>query len=381
MVWGALPEEGLPLVKVVPLTRMGGPEEEDLTVAIVKGLHSLRQELEDSFKKVWVILGIGDALSPMRMKEVRLLSPKRRVPLKPSHLEAMRLKSLSRAVSKGYVVVDRELIEVEVDGISYPGLPKDKGLKAHSVVLSEYLIGIESGKRSWIKSILRRERLKLAGILPREILISKACFSQKEMDRGGILVDIGFNRTVVLFWKRGTLVDVAVFPYGGKDLTSSIMKEFGIPFGVAEEFKRRYVDVDFFRSVEDRIRLDVGGKRFEISGYRLCKVVHGCIEGILEEVKRHLFSREIVLDDVVVGITGGVCMLDGVVEMTEQILGLRTKMAFSKNQSCLRAISPGSPYALIAGAFWRYREGKIDLYSPTWKEKVMLALQELWDFF
>ncbi len=378
VIVGRVPEEGLPTFSVFPMERKEeGREEDELRATLLKG----RAQLGKDFcpKKVWLILGLGQ-VNVERRKETLCLSSKKRVAIGPKHITRMHLTLLSRILNDGLWFVTSELGSIDLDGIEYFHFPRDKRIFAHTIGLNEFVFCLKREKVSRVREVFRSLGLRIKGVLVRELLVSKACFSSRERENGAILIDIGFNQSSLIFWKQQRLLGVKVFPYGGRDITSSIMKEFGVPFVVAEALKRRFIDVESLSLDNGAVRVDVQSRRYEVPKQKLSQVVHECVESILREIRDHMFTWQVSLDDVVLGLTGGVCAMDGVVESTERIFSMPTKMAFCRNQSCIFSAT-SSPYGLIAGAFWQFSEGKVGFPKLSWSERIWLALRDVWEFF
>ncbi len=377
---GTVPSEGLPEFRLGFFSALDTlPEEDKVVSTLLPMVEEMKREGKALPKKVWVVLGLG-RVSAQRRKTTRVLSSRSRVRVKRSHLQGLHLELLKDVLKKGEFFLGTETSSVELDGIASPYLPDDRDSFAHTISLTEFVFSLP-GEDLWrVKSILRRTNLKVKGFLVRELLVSKACFSPRELEKGAILIDIGYSRTALVFWKNSRLIEVKIFPYGGKDVTSSIMREFGVPFAVAEDLKRRFVATESLSLDEGKVIVEVEGRRYEVPKVRLSQVIHDCVSSILEEIRANMFTWHVSLDEVVVALTGGVCSMDGVVETGERILGLPTRMAFCKNQSCIASL-PSSPYALILGAFWQFVEGKINFPKLGWKERVWLWGKEMWDFF
>lgn len=378
VVVGQVPENGLPSFFVFPMERVDEDGEEDeLRTTLLRAWARLDGKIRT--KKVWLILGLGQ-VSVERRKETLCLSSEKRIPISPKHIARMRLALLKRVLGDDLWFITGELGSIDLDSIEYFHFPQDKKIFAHTVGLNEFIFSLKRERVSKIKSIFRSLGLKIKGVLVRELLVSKACFSPREREKGAILIDIGFNRSSVIFWKQQRLLGVKVFPYGGRDITSSIMKEFGVPFIVAEMLKRRFIDIESLSLSDGSVRIELQGRQYDVPKQRLSQVVYGCVESILKEIRDYVFTWQVSLDGVALGLTGGVCTMDGVVESTERIFSMPAKMAFCKNQSCIFSAT-SSPYGLIAGAFWQFVEGEIQFPRLSWMERVWLALRDVWEFF
>ncbi len=376
IIVGEVPDQGLPRFKVFSLEMVDETQEEDEMRSVL--LTALR-DLIPRPKKVWLILGLGK-VSVEKRKETLHLSSKRKITVGPRHVEKMHLSLLRRVLGERTYFITSELGSMDLDGIEYFHLPRDRRLTAHMASLSEFIFYLRKEDLSRVNRIFRSLGLRIKGILVRELLMSKACFSPREKDRGAILVDIGFTQSSLILWRQQRLLGAKVFPYGGKDITGAIMKEFGVPFRVAEALKERFINVESLSLDDGKVRVEIQGRQYEVPKVRLSQVVYGCLESILRGIQSHIFTWEICLDDMVIGLTGGICAMDGVVEIAERIFSMPAKMAFCRNQSCISSPT-SSPYGLITGAFWQFTEGKISFSKLSWPERIWLVLRDVWELF
>ncbi len=379
VLWGIIPEEGFPSISAYPYSRLLSKDARDgIAVEVVRSFSDFSSRFPQRDRDVYVLAGIGDIVDFAAFKEARVLSSRTRQPVKRRHIDAMHFNILKRIIKEDRLYLYSKLGSIDVDGVDYGSFWSDKSVLAHTVALNEYVFFMDKKDYIWLKDSLSRLKLRLRRILPREVLISQEAFSRKELFDGAIYIDIGFQQTVVIFWNKVRIQQIKVFPYGAKDITSSIMKEFGLPFGVAEELKLKALDLDL-RGI-DSLRVNFNDKIFEVSGARLSQIMLDCVSSILETVKREVFSWNSSLDDCVIGLTGGVCMMGGVVELCDRIFSLSSKMLFCKNQSCVNARPNLSSYSLIGSSLWQYWD-RGDKDGPSFRERLRLWLQDIVTLF
>ncbi len=379
VLWGIIPEEGFPSISAYPYSRLLSKDARDgIAVEVVRSFSDFSSRFPQRDRDVYVLAGIGDIVDFAAFKEARVLSSRTRQPVKRRHIDAMHFNILKRIIKEDRLYLYSKLGSIDVDGVDYGSFWSDKSVLAHTVALNEYVFFMDKKDYIWLKDSLSRLKLRLRRILPREVLISQEAFSRKELFDGAIYIDIGFQQTVVIFWNKMRIQQIKVFPYGAKDITSSIMKEFGLPFGVAEELKLKALDLDL-RGI-DSLRVNFNDKIFEVSGARLSQIMLDCVSSILETVKREVFSWNSSLDDCVIGLTGGVCMMGGVVELCDRIFSLSSKMLFCKNQSCVNARPNLSSYSLIGSSLWQYWD-RGDKDGPSFRERLRLWLQDIVTLF
>ncbi len=379
IILAVLSDRDFPTVEVINFSEpLADVFRDEVSAEVVRAINKMRTISGEKIKNVWLSLGAAD-LVVKKMKQLKILSSKVKKEIKRSCLNQLRLSMISRALKEDIFYIVEEFRGLDVDGIFYPSLPSDQRLICHSLALESYVVGIERTKLSFLRQVLREAKAKLKSIVCRELMMAKVVFSNSEKLHGALFIDIGGKDIVILFYERMRLYAFKRLPFGGQDITSSIMKEFGVPFWVAEQLKRQYMDIDIVAKHRPVIRIEGVNKIYEIQGERLCEVVNRSIGKIFEAIKQEIHSWDVSFDKAVCSITGGVCLMDGVLEIAERILALPVRMAYCKNQSCVRVPPSYSSYSALVGAFWQW----IDQggYNRAWLEDLRIWLQEIWEFF
>ena len=158
---------------------------------------------------------------------------------------------------------------------------------------------------------------------------SESTLSPDEKEYGAAVIDIGADVTNLTIFFRDAIRHTAVFPMGGNHFTNDIAVGLRTPVPEAERIKQSegcalaglIPDGDRSRMVEVP---SVGGRQPRmLSRQILCEILQPRAEEIfshaLEEIQRAGFDKQILSSVVLIG---GGALMEGVVEMAEQVLDL-----------------------------------------------------------
>ncbi len=249
-----------------------------------------------------------------------------------SPLDVERVIDAARAVA---IPMDREILHIlpqeyivdEQDGIREPlGM---SGVRLEAKV--HIVTGSVASAQNIVKSA-NRVGLNVADIVLEPIASAEAVLSQEEKELGVAMVDIGGGTTDITIFHAGAVKHTCVLPIGGNHITNDVAQGLVTPAGAAEEIKRRYGSavVAMVGGSETIEVTSTGGREPRvIPRQQLAEIVEPRMEEIC-----HLIQRELVrsgFDEFLtagVVLTGGSVLLEGTVELFEQILKMPVRVGF-----------------------------------------------------
>jgi len=176
-----------------------------------------------------------------------------------------------------------------------------------------------------VKSV-NKAGLAVADVVLQQIASSEAVLGQDEKDIGVALIDIGGGTTDIAIYHNGTIKHTAVISLGGNQITGDIAVGLRTPSEEAEKVKKKFgccmtsmIDKDETIEVPG-----VGGRKPRIVSRQILGEI---IEPRVEELFQ-LINQEIVrsgYDSAIasgVVLTGGTAIMEGTVELGEQIFNL-----------------------------------------------------------
>jgi cell division protein FtsA len=243
--------------------------------------------------------------------------------------DVYRVIDQARAIS---VPTDREIIDVlpqefTVDGQDGIGNPIGfLGMRLEAAV--HVVTSPITARQNVITSVNR------AGIVVTDTVVShvaggEATLSPDEKEYGAAVIDIGADITNLTIFFRDAVRHTAVFPMGGNHFTNDIAVGLRTPVPEAERIKQHEgCALSLLMAENERSRMvevpSVGGRPARmLSRQILCEILQPRAEEIFnyaaEEVQRAGFERQILSSVVLIG---GGALMDGVVELAEQVLDL-----------------------------------------------------------
>ncbi len=203
--------------------------------------------------------------------------------------------------------------------------------------------------------------VNLAGYEVEEMVTSGSAtafsvFEQKELEEGGILIDVGKDITEASLFLEGKLQDSFYFPFGSDDLTQLLQDKMKIMFEEAEQLKLKSVLLS-----KENLEVDADLKKREVSNILLPKVeeimqeVYKKIEPFLKKTKKmpHIY------------VIGGVSKMDGFIEAVEKVFNKPVSMGRLRNAKDMQDINFACSLGLTRYGLSKRRERKSRYISNT----------------
>jgi cell division protein FtsA len=205
------------------------------------------------------------------------------------------------------------------------GVKNPIGLAARKVTMRAHVV---SGAVSSIQNILRIVEdcgLRVSRVVLEPLASAEACLLVADRESGVVLLDVGGGTTDVATFMRGALTHTAVIPIGGENFSSDLAYGLKIPVPKAEELKLRSGTV-LSDAIDPVAVLRLDDRHYnahfmsQILEYRARELLEYVYESLEKAGVRNLLPAGAVL-------TGGGSLLDGMTELTEDVLGVRAKTA------------------------------------------------------
>lgn len=254
-----------------------------------------------------------------------------------THTDVERVINAAKAVA---IPMDREIIHVlpqEFTVDDQSGIKDPVGMSGVRLEAEVHIVtGAVTSAQNIYKSV-KRSGLEVLDLVLEPLASSYALLSPDELELGVVLIDLGGGTTDLAVFYDGSIRHTAVIGLGGKNVTNDIAIGLRTPVDKAEELKVTYgCALSGLVDPEDIIKVPgVGGREpREVSRSVLSSIIEPRIEEIfslaLREVKR-TSSADMLAAGVV--LTGGGSLMEGTVELAEQIFDMPVK------QGTLRQIS------------------------------------------
>ncbi len=205
--------------------------------------------------------------------------------------------------------------------------------------------------------------LDVADMVLEQVASSEAVLLQDEKDIGVALIDIGGGTTDIAVFLDGAIRHTSVIPIGGDHLTNDLVIGLRTSAREADQLKRKYgACLTTLVPPEEQIEIpSVGGRPPRpMPRQVMAQILEPRMEELFEMVKAELERsgyQELIAAGLV--ITGGSSLLDGVVELAEDIFDMPVRMGRPQGVGGLVDVVSSPMYATGVGLILyghRYRQ-------------------------
>ncbi|MFQ5356526.1 MAG: cell division protein FtsA [Mariprofundaceae bacterium] len=218
-------------------------------------------------------------------------------------------------------ILPQEFIIDHQDGIREP-----VGMSGVRLEAKAHIVTCAVSSAQNIVKCCNRCGLDVADMILEPLAASEAVLLQDEKDIGVALVDIGGGTTDIAVFLNGAIRHTTIIPLGGDHLTNDLVVGLRTSAREAEKLKRKYgACMVSAISPEDQIEIPgVGGRKARpMPRQVMAQILEPRVEEIFELVKAELDRsgfQELLAAGLV--ITGGSSLLDGIVELGEEIFDI-----------------------------------------------------------
>ena len=191
--------------------------------------------------------------------------------------------------------------------------------------------GAVSAAQNIIKCV-RRCGLEVRDLILQPLASASAVISDDEKDLGVALMDIGGGTTDLVVYTHGAIRHTAVIPIAGDQITNDIAMALRTPTKDAEDIKERYgCALSQLAGPQDMVEVPGLGEREprQLSRKTLAEVIEPRVEELYSLVQTELrrSGYEELLSSGVV-ITGGSSVMQGMVELGEEIFHMPVRVGY-----------------------------------------------------
>lgn len=252
--------------------------------------------------------------------------------------------------------IDREIIHIlpqefivdEQRGIRDPVGMAGVRLEAEVHIVTGAVTSAQNIYRS-----IERAGLKVKDLVLEPLASSYAVLTEDEKELGVALIDLGGGTTDIAMFFQGSIRHTGVVALGGRNVTNDIAIGLRTPLEQAEAIKIQHGSA-VHRPEDDKQVIEVpgiGGRTpRRVSKALLVDIIQPRMEEILtlayEEIKRsefaHLMNGGVVL-------TGGGSLLDGTLELAEEVFGTQVRLGLPRSLTGLTSEAKSPIHATGVG--------------------------------
>jgi len=244
------------------------------------------------------------------------------------------------------IPLDREILHVlpqEYIVDSQDGIVEPLGM---SGVRLEVKVHIVTGAVSAIQNITKccqKAGLDVKNIILEQLAGSEAVLTEDEKDLGVALIDLGGGTTDIAIFNKGSIKYSSVLAMGGSHVTNDIAIGLRTPTLEAENLKIKYgCALASMVDKSDMIEVPTAGSRKNKIAPRtmLADIIEPRMEEIFTLVNREIIKSEMeqyITSGIV--LTGGGSLMQGTVELAENIFNLPVRLGVPKITGVVESLS------------------------------------------
>ena len=235
---------------------------------------------------------------------------------------------------------DREVItfvpeEFVVDG--FQGIRDPRGMMGVRLEMRGLLY---TGPRTILHNL--RKTVERVGIQVENVIISplaivQSVLNEGEREFGATVIDMGGGQTSVATIRNQELQYTNVYQEGGDYVTKDISKVLKTSKKIAEGLKLNYGEAYPQLASKETFQVEVIGEvePVEVTEEYLSQIISARLKHIFEQIKQDLERRHLLDLPGGIALIGGNAILPGVVELAQEVLGVRVKL-YVPNQVGIR---------------------------------------------
>ena len=235
---------------------------------------------------------------------------------------------------------DREVItfvpeEFVVDG--FQGIRDPRGMMGVRLEMRGLLY---TGPRTILHNL--RKTVERVGVQVDNVIISplaivNSVLNEGEREFGATVIDMGGGQTSVATIRNQELQYTNVYQEGGDYVTKDISKVLKTSKKIAEGLKLNYGEAYPQLASKETFQVEVIGEvePVEVTELYLAQIISARLKHIFEQIKQDLERRHLLDLPGGIALIGGNAILPGVVELAQEVLGVRVKL-YVPNQVGIR---------------------------------------------
>ncbi|MFC2174033.1 cell division protein FtsA [Acidobacteriota bacterium] len=265
-------------------------------------------------------------------------------------------RAIANAKAVSIIPPDREILHViptefavdEQDGIKNP-----EGMTASRLEVDVHIVTGSVTATQNIVSCANRAGIEVSEIILEQLASSESVLTEDEKELGVAIIDIGGGTSDIAIFEKGSLWYTEVLPLGGEHFTNDIAVGLRTPMPEAEKIKKKW-GCALASLVEETepVEVPIVGPRKPkiISRQLLCEIIQPRAEELFQIVHENICKAgyEKALNSGVV-LTGGGSLLEGNIEIAEQIFDLPIRMGYPQGIGGLKDVVNSPIFSTCVG--------------------------------
>ena len=337
---------------------MGNHESKGLKKGVVVNIEStvcgIQRALEEA--ELMADCKIASAFTGIAGSHIRSFNSTGMVAVKDREVSAVDVERALETAKAVNIPTDQQILHVLRQEFIIDGQEDVREPVGMSGVRLEVKVHIVTGAVSAAQNIVkcvRRCGLDVNDLILQPLASARAVLSADEMDLGVCLVDIGGGTTDLAIFTHGAIRHTAVIPIAGDQITNDIAMALRTPTAEAEAIKMRHgVALRQLADPNEMIEVPGIGDRAPrvLSRQTLAEVIEPRAEelfSLVQQVLRESGYEELLSSGIV--LTGGSSMMQGMVELGEEIFHMPVRIGMPRYSGGLADVVRSPRYATAMG--------------------------------
>ena len=337
---------------------MGSHESRGLKKGVVVNIESTVSAIQRALEEAELMADckIVSAFTGIAGSHIRSFNSTGMVAVKDREVSAVDVERAVETAKAVNIPTDQQILHVLRQEFIIDGQEDVREPVGMSGVRLEVKVHIVTGAVSAAQNIVkcvRRCGLEVNDLILQPLASARAVLSADEMDLGVCLVDIGGGTTDLAIFTHGAIRHTAVIPIAGDQITNDIAMALRTPTAEAESIKTRHgVALRQLADPNETIEVPGIGDRAPrvMSRQTLAEVIEPRAEelfSLVQQVLRESGYEELLSSGVV--LTGGSSMMQGMVELGEEIFHMPVRVGAPRYAGGLADVVRSPRYATAMG--------------------------------
>jgi cell division protein FtsA len=337
---------------------MGGHESKGLKKGVVVNIESTVNAVQRALEEAELMADckIASAFTGIAGSHIRSFNSTGMVAIKDREVATLDVERAIDTAKAVNIPTDQQILHVLRQEFIIDGQEDVREPIGMSGVRLEVKVHIVTGAVSAAQNIVkcvRRCGLEVNDLILQPLASSRAVLSEDEKDLGVCLVDIGGGTSDIAIFTHGAIRHTAVIPIAGDQITNDIAMALRTPTAEAELIKVRHgVALRQLADPNEMIEVPGIGDRGPrvMSRQTLAEVIEPRVEelfSLVQQVLRESGFEELLSSGVV--LTGGSSVMQGMVELGEEIFHMPVRVGVPRYAGGLADVVRNPRYATAVG--------------------------------
>lgn len=232
------------------------------------------------------------------------------------------------------------------------------GLHGRRFEMDLLLVSAHAGYIENITKAVEQAGLDAVSIVFSPVAAAEALLSEEDREKGAVLVDMGETLTGVLIFKDGVVRRARVLTFGSRNISELISNYFKMPLEAADRVIAEALEIGHEMPETEEVMVKVDEEFRPLKKKDISAVVEPEIDTFTRMLKDIVFESGLSgIGGFRVVATGGLSLLEGLLEKMEHDLGLPVRMGIATGLPDL-SISKMPAYAGAIGALYLHKDAQ-----------------------